>query len=51
MQLRDHGDLPRSASVHVTVCSKMRAKLVSEVRENINKLKVHSAGPVAPFTN
>lgn len=40
LQLRDHGDLPRTASVHVTVCSKMRAKLVSEVRENINKLKV-----------
>ncbi|KAK3932237.1 Coiled-coil domain-containing protein 142 [Frankliniella fusca] len=39
LKLRDHGDLPRTASVHVTVCSKMRAKLVSEVRENINKLK------------
>lgn len=39
LQLRDHGDLPRTASVHVTVCSRMRAKLVSEVKENINKLK------------
>ncbi|XP_034254651.1 coiled-coil domain-containing protein 142 [Thrips palmi] len=39
LKLRDHGDLPRTASVHVTVCSRMRAKLVSEVKENINKLK------------
>lgn len=28
--------------VHVEVCAKMRAKLVSEVKENVQKLKVQT---------
>nr|CAD7409558.1 unnamed protein product [Timema cristinae] len=39
LQLADHKDLSSVRSEHMMVCAKMRAKLVSEVRENIAKLK------------
>lgn len=39
LQLTDHKDIPSSTSVQVTVCVKMKTKLVSEIRENISKLK------------
>lgn len=37
--MADHGKIPTKTSVQVTVCAQMRAKLTSEVRENIEKLK------------
>ncbi|XP_066995148.2 uncharacterized protein [Anabrus simplex] len=39
LQLADHTDLKEVTSEHVMVCVKMRSKLVSEVRDNIDKLK------------
>lgn len=39
-QLADHSNFQNIQSEHVMVCAKMRAKLVSEVRQNIDKLKV-----------
>ncbi|KAL0279778.1 UNVERIFIED_CONTAM: hypothetical protein PYX00_001263 [Menopon gallinae] len=39
LQMADHGKIPTKTSVQVTVCAQMRAKLTSEVRENIEKLK------------
>lgn len=38
-QLANHGVIPPTTSVHVAVCAKMRGKLVSEVRANIDKLR------------
>ncbi|KAK6627798.1 hypothetical protein RUM44_010277 [Polyplax serrata] len=43
LQLMNHNEIPANTSVHVTVCTKMRAKLVSEIRENIDKLKKTAA--------
>lgn len=34
-----HGTIAPSTSVHVAVCAKMREKLVSEVQENVIKLR------------
>lgn len=39
MQLNDYNQIPLNTSVQVTVCIKMRGKLVSEIRENVDKLK------------
>ncbi|XP_069674313.1 uncharacterized protein [Periplaneta americana] len=40
LKLTDHTDFSEIHSEHVMVCAKMRAKLTSEVRENILKLKL-----------
>ncbi|XP_047113122.1 uncharacterized protein LOC124789716 [Schistocerca piceifrons] len=39
LHFAEHKDLSSVSSEHVMVCAKMRAKLVSEVRSNIEKLK------------
>ncbi|XP_063232338.1 uncharacterized protein LOC134536536 [Bacillus rossius redtenbacheri] len=39
LQLAEHKDLAGVRSEHVAVCAQMRSKLVSEVRDNIDKLK------------